>query len=210
MKNILNITDIELVEDQIRTFEKNTGSDLLLIVADSCDPYPAAPWRFGFITTVIISFVFAYYIEFHHPLLWPSFFTLLLILCTWIGHFDWAKRLTLAQFEVERECSEKASELFHTLGTSQVEHQVTAMILISLLEKKIEVLVDKKLREKIEQKELDDLVKIIEQEFKRNKFAAGLIQSMKTLESKIISEFAGKVCDRTESELHDSIIFIKD
>lgn len=210
MKNILNQKDIELVENQIKQFEATTRSDLLLIITDSSDPYPAAPWRFGFITSVLISFVFAYYIEFHHPLLWPTFFTGLLLLCTWIGHFNWAKRLTLAHHEVERECKEKAVELFHSLGTSKVKHQVTAMILISLLEREIEVLVDKKLSEKIDQKELDRLIEIMKGDFKKGQFASGLIQSILALEEKIVRDFSGKVCQETQSELHDTIIFLRD
>lgn len=210
MKAIFKQEDIELVENQIKKFEASTKADLLVVIADSSDPYPAAPWRFGFISTIIISFIFAYYIEFNHPLLWPLFFSLLMVLFTWLGHFSWAKRLTLAYWEVERECKEKAIELFHTLGTSQVSHQVTAMIMISLYEREIEVLVDKKLSEKINQKDLDHLIELMKSEFQKGNFAVGLVKSIQAFEEKILLDFGGAVCDVASSELHDSIIFIKD
>ncbi|HLW58281.1 MAG TPA: TPM domain-containing protein [Bacteriovoracaceae bacterium] len=209
MKAIFNQEDLELVEDQIKKFEKATGADLLVVVADSSDPYPAAPWRFGFVFTVLISFVFTYYAEFNHPLLWPLFFMLLMVLGVWLGHFSWAKRLTLAYWEIERECKEKAIELFHSLGTSQVSHQVTAMIMISLYEKEIQVLVDKKLTEKIDQNELNRLIELMKTEFKHGNFAAGLIKSIKALEEKITKDFGGPVCDNSTSELHDTVIFIE-
>lgn len=209
MKAILKQEDIELVETQIKKFEDTTGSDLLVIITESSDPYPAAPWRFGFISSIIISFVFAYYVEFNHPLLWPVFFTLLLIFCTWIGHFSWAKRLTLAYWEVERECREKAIELFHAHGTSQVAHQVTAMIMISLYERKIEVLVDKKLSEKISQNDLNVIVDKMREEFKQGNFTKGLVHSIGILEEKILMGFNGKACSHANLELHNSIIFLK-
>lgn len=208
MKAIFNQEDMELVESQIKKFEETTGADLLIVVTDSSDPYPAAPWRFGFIFTILISFVFAYYVEFNNPLLWPLFFMLLMVLGVWIGHFPWTKRLTLAYWEIERECKEKAIELFHSLGTSQVSHQVTAMIMISLYEREIEVLVDKKLTEKIDQNDLNRLIDLMKEEFKNGNFAVGLIKSIKALEEKIIKDFEGPVCDNSSSELHDTIIFI--
>lgn len=208
MKKILNQNDIELVEAQIKKFEDATGSDLLLIITDSSDPYPAAAWRFGFISTTIVSFVFAYYIEFTHPLLWPLFFSVLMIIMTLIGKCSWAKRLVLAFWEVERECKEKAIELFHTYGTSRVTHQVTAMIMISLFEKEIEVLVDKKLSEKITNEDLEKIVHKMREEFKQGNFTTGLVESMNILEDKILNRFQGKVCDQTDLELHNSIIFL--
>lgn len=210
MKAIFKQEDIELVENQIKKFEASTKADLLVVIADSSDPYPAAPWRFGFISSVILSFIFAYYIEFTHPLLWPLFFTGLMIFLTWVGHFSWAKRLTLAYWEVERECKEKAIELFHSLGTSQVSHQVTAMIMVSLYEREIEVLVDKKLSEKISQKDLDHLIELMKSEFKKGNFAVGLVKSIQSFEEKILQDFGGAVCDVSSSELHDTIIFIND
>lgn len=209
MKTILKQEDIELVENQIKKFEEVTGSDLLVIITESSDPYPAAPWRFGFISSIIISFIFAYYVEFNHPLLWPLFFALLMIVCTWVGHFSWAKRLTLAYWEVERECKEKAVELFHSLGTANVAHQVTAMIMISLYEREIEVLVDKKLAEKISIDDLNLMVEKMRVEFKQGNFTKGLIHSMGILEEKILLRFNGKVCDHANQELHNSIIFLK-
>lgn len=210
MKAILNQEDIELVESQIKKFEKSTGADLLVVITDSSDPYPAASWRFGFVLSTLISFIFAYYIEFNHPLLWPLFFFVLMLFCVWLGHFSWPKRFTLAFWEVERECKEKAIELFHSLGTSQVSHQVTAMIMISLYEREIEVLVDSKLSEKLNQTDLNHLIELMKSEFKKGNFALGLVKSINAFEEKILLDFNGPACRESSSELHDSIIFIND
>jgi len=177
-------------------------------MADTADPYPAAPWRFGFVSSFFISLIFTHFYEFHHALLWPVSFSALLVLMVWIGHWPWAKRLALATWEVERECAEKAIELFHSLGTSKVQHKVTAMIAVFALEHEIEVLVDEKLKEKISKQDLDELVSIMSKHFKQGNMGLGLVQSIQSLEEKILKDFGGKVSDAPPSELKDTIHFI--
>jgi uncharacterized membrane protein len=127
---------------------------------------------------------------------------------TWIGHFDWAKKHALSDWETNRETREKAIEYFHTLGTSRVSHKVTAMIMISTLEKNIQVLIDEKLKSKIQQSDLDELVQNMQSHFKKGDTGLGLSSSIKLLEEKITKSFTGKVSDVPPSELSDIIHFI--
>lgn len=208
MRKVLIQEDVKLVEEKIKSFETNTGCELLLVVTDASDPYPAASWRFGVVSAFLISLTFCYYYEFEQALLWPVSFLIVTLFMTWIGHFSWPKKMALASWEVERECKEKALELFHTLGTSKVEHKVTAMIMISLLEHEIEVLVDEKLKTHITTEELSGLVKIMQKHFAEGHMSLGLIQSIQSLEDKIIRDFGGRVSDANPSELKDTIHFI--
>lgn len=208
MKKILIQEDKQLVEERLRKFEANTGCELLLVVANSSDPYPGASWRFGVLSGFILSLIFSYFYEFHHAYLWPLFFLIVTLFMTWIGHFEWAKRLALSDWEVARETEEKAFEYFHSLGTSQVSHKVTAMIMVSLLEKKIIVMVDKELKTKLTQKDLDHEIHLMQEHFKKGDMPSGFIQSIGSLESKIIGTFGGKVSAISPSELRDTIIFI--
>jgi uncharacterized membrane protein len=146
MREILIQDDVKLVETKLKAFEANTGCELLIVVANASDPYPGASWRFGVVSSFFITFTFSHYLDFHHSYLWPLFFFVLVGFMTWVGHFAWAKKLALSKWEVDRECSEKAIEYFHTLGTSKVSHKVTAMIMVSILEKRIQVLVDDALK----------------------------------------------------------------
>ncbi len=208
MRKVLIQEDVKLVEDKIKTFEANTGCELLVVVTDAADAYPAASWRFGVISGFLIGLVFSYYFEFHHSLLWPICFLGLILFMTWIGHFSWAKKLALASWEVERECKEKALELFHTLGTSKVQHKVTAMIMVSILEKEIEVLVDEKLKTQLSDTDLKNLISIMQKHFVEGHMSLGLIQSIQSLEDKILKDFGGRVSEAFPGELKDCIHFI--
>lgn len=208
MKNILLQDDVKLVEDKIKQFESSTGCELLLVMANSSDPYPGASWRFGVVSGFFISLVFSYFFEFHHAYLWPVTFLIITLFMTWVGHFDWAKKYALSDWEIERETSEKAMEYFHTLGTSKVQHQVTAMIMASVLEKSIIVMVDEKLKTKISQADLDELVLTMKTHFKQKNMGLGFAQSIQTLEEKILTSFSGRVTNISSSELKDTIIFV--
>lgn len=208
MKLGMGQEDIKLVESKIREFEQNTGCELLLVVARESDAYPAAPYRFGIIAAFLFTLTFSHYFEFEHAELWPLFFIGNLLLFIWLGHFPVLKRLALLDLEVEREGREKAIEIFHTEGSSRVAHNVTAMIMVSLLEHRIEVLVDQKLREKLTQDELDDLVLIMQKHFRSGNMTLGFTESITSLEKKILKDFGGKVNETHPGELKDTIIFI--
>jgi uncharacterized membrane protein len=208
MRGILIQDDVKLVESRLKQFERNTGCELLLVVAESSDPYPGASWRFGVLGGFLSTLVFSYYFEFEHAYFWPLSILLLTLFMTWIGHFDWAKRMTLSDIEVDRESFEKALEYFHTLGTTKATHKVTAMIMVSILEKKIQVLIDEELKQKITQKDLNKLIEIMQKHFGEGHMGLGLVQSIQTLEEEILHAFNGKVSDVNPSELKDIIHFV--
>jgi uncharacterized membrane protein len=208
MNSILLQDDIKLVEDRIQSFEEKTGCELLLVVASSSDPYPGAAWRFGIIAGFIVSLLFSHFFHFHVEYLWPISYLTITLLMAWIGHFDWAKRFTLSDKEVARETAEKAIELFHRLGTSVVSHKVTAMIMVSVLEKQIHVLIDEKLKTEISQLELDELITIMKPHFRNGDMGAGFVQSITSLEEKILKDFNGRVSDVNPSQLKNTIHFL--
>jgi uncharacterized membrane protein len=208
MKKLMLQEDVKIVEERLRKFELNTGCELLLVHANQSDLYPAASWRFGMIGGFILTFIFSLFFEFHHGYLWPVAMFVLTVLMVWIGHFNWAKKFALSDIETNRESLEKAIEYFHTLGTSKVSHKTTAMIMVSVLEKKIFVLVDEKLKTEITQAELDELIVIMQKHFREGNMGLGFISSIELLETKILKDFGQKLSDFAPSELSDKIHFV--
>ncbi len=209
MRDILIQEDVSLVETRLKEFEQATGCELLIVITNSSDPYPGASWRFGLVAGFVLTFIFSYYLEFHHGWLWPLSMFVVSLIMVWIGHFPWAKRLALSEWETQRECREKAIEYFHTMGTSKVSHKVTAMIMISTLEKSIQVLIDEKLKTEITQAELDELVQIMKNHFREGNVGLGLVNSIGKLQEKILIDFGGRVTTVAASELSDTVHFIR-
>lgn len=208
MRHLIEKKDKDLIEKAIAEFEAKTGCEMLLIVTDNCDDYPAASLRFGLFATLALTLVLSYFLEFHDGFIWPILFFVSALLFSWLGQMDRFKRLGLSDVEVERECREKAIELFYTLGASKVSHKVTAMLLISELERKFEILVDETLKEKISKQDLEELVQIISSNFHAHAPAKGIMESLGLLEAKITKSFGGKVSSVSPNELRNQIIFL--
>lgn len=208
MKQVMLQEDVTLIESRLKQFETNTGCELLIVHANSSDLYPGASWRFGMISGFILTFLFSLFFEFHHGYFWPLMMMIITVIMVWVGHFEWAKKIALSDIETDRETSEKAIEYFHTLGTSKVSHKVTAMIMVSILERKIYVMVDEKLKSEITQAELDELVAIMQKHFRAGNMGLGFVSSIESLEQKILKDFGGKVSDVAPSALSDKIHFL--
>jgi uncharacterized membrane protein len=200
--------DVKVVEARLRQFEERTGCELLLVVAGQSDEYPAAPFRFGIVGSFLFNLAFSHYYEFQYAEMWPVLFIITFLIFTWIGRFPVFRKFALSEWEVARESREKAIELFHTEGTSRVTHQLTAMIMVSALERQIHVLVDKKLKEQISQQELDDLILIMQKHFRSGNMALGFCESIASLEEKILKDFGGKVEVKAPGQLKDTILFL--
>jgi uncharacterized membrane protein len=208
MKNFMLQEDVINVEERIKQFEELTGSELLIVMAKSADEYPAASMRFGLIGGFSITFIFSLFFEFYHGYYWPIFMLFSCLLMTLLGKIDWVKRSALSDIEINRETSEKAIELFHTIGSSKVSHKVTAMIMVSLLERRVIVLVDEILKKEVTQAKLDELVSIMRPYFKTGDMAQGLVKSIEVLEQKILTDFNGRVTQVNHNELSNKIRFL--
>ncbi len=209
MKKLLLQEDIKIIEAKIKDFENKTGCELLTVVAKESDPYPGAALRFGILSGFIISLFFTHYFEFTHHTLYAVGFLFITIFMSWLGHFDCIKKFALSDKEVERETFEKALESFYSLGSSKVNHKVTAMIMVSLLEHKIHVLIDEKLKEKISPEDLDHLISTMSLHFKDGNMTQGFLQSINELEVKILDSFKGRVSSANVDELKNTIHFLE-
>lgn len=209
MQNILSQNEIQSIEEQLKHFESVTGCDLLLVVTKSCDDYPGAVWRFSFLGGIFLILIFSVFFDFAHSYYWPLLMLVLVsLLIQLAARCDFIKRLALSNSEVDRECFEKAVVHFYKLGVSKVGHKVTAMITLSLLEKKIVVLIDEHLKTKLTQQELDELVSMMKFSFKKGAMKEGIINAIQQLQKKIRLDFSGKVSNATQSELSDHIHFV--
>ena len=209
MNSMFKDEDIQILEKQLRSFEDNTGCDLLLVVANSSDQYATATWRLAFLSSFIVTLMLSIFFDLAHNYYWPLLFFFLTIIFLFLGNIAFLKNLLISDDEIDKRTYEKAVTYFYTLGVSQISHKVTVMIMLSLLEKKIILLIDEKLKEKISQKELDSLVSEMQFSFKKGAMQEGIMNCMLKLERKILLDFGGKVADTPLVELSDHIHFVR-
>lgn len=208
MKFNLNQTDLKKIESQIVHFEEATGAELLVAVTKSSCDYQGPKLRFTIMAAILSSFVVSIFFHFEHNYMWPVVFAVFTTLYSVIAHLPFLTRWITGHEEMEEETYKKAMLTFFTKGTSKVNHKVTALIFISLLEHKIQVLVDEKLKEKISETDLKELIELMKKEFKKNQFADGISASVKRFEERVLKEFGAKVSEASPNELSNVVHFI--
>lgn len=206
MKKILNNTEEKSIENLIASLEEKTGAELTLAIYQEADPYPASYYRMAIFPTLfwvsIMEMIF--YLS---PTSIIAVIILSYVFLFFAGEKLGLKKFFLSKTEVAREVKEKACELFFTKGLTKTDSKVGMILLISLLERKIELVVDQKIKEKISQDVLDQMVQTISSKFKKQDYVSGLSESIQFIQEKILLSFNGKIQEKKSNELSNTIIW---
>lgn len=206
MKKILNSTEEKTLENLIANLEEKTGAELTLAILKEADPYPASYYRMAIFPTLF--WVCIVEMIFHlSPTSIIAVIIMSYIFLFYCGEKLGLKKFFLSKVEVAREVKEKAYELFFTKGLTQTETKVGMILLISLMERKIELVIDHKLKEKLSQEVLDQMVHTISEKFKKHDYITGLSESIHFIQEKILVAFNGKVQEKKSNELANHIIW---
>ncbi len=212
MIKLISESDEKIIEKQLKNFEVTTGCDLLLVIAKNSDNYTSVTWKLTCLLTFLFLIPFSLFFDLAHSYYWPGLF----LVTGHIFYFLMSRNIIrehlmpwfLTDVEIDKRCADLAIQCFYTLGVSQVHHKVTVMLMLSLLEKKITLLIDEKLKEKITQQELDDLVAAMKFSFRKGAMKDGITNCITQLEQKILLDFGGKVINSKGVELSDRIHFL--
>lgn len=207
-KRQLTKKEEELVTTKIIDFENQTGAELVLAIAKSSDPYPAAGLRIAIFLSFVLSTLLAYFIDFSFSFLYILIQFVLVFLIAPFTQIPWVKRLGLIDFEVEREVGEKALEIFYTKCSELSEHSNEALIYISQFERRIEVLVGKRLREKISQEQLDEVIQKIQSGYEKKHYLEANIHGIEMLQKYILEAFPDKVSQNHANDLSNQILWL--
>lgn len=186
---ILSPEQEEKLESDIAEFEQKTGAELIICILKSADPYPAAVLRFGLLATILSSMVIATFFQFHHPLFLVVAQCALFILFTLLGRLPFFKSLCFSKTELKREVDEKSTELFHRLNMSDTSKRVGVLLVISLQEKLLKLVVDKKLKEKITFSDLKNIIVSLERELSHKRYDQGIRAAVQDLQGKVLHFF---------------------
>jgi putative membrane protein len=101
---------------------------------------------------------------------------------------------------------EKAMSLFFQHGLYKTENHIGILLFVSLLEKKIELLVDQTILEKFGQTKLDQIVAEISKQFKQAHFSDGVQNGLNLIEDELLKHFPEGVQKSQAHELSNKVI----
>jgi putative membrane protein len=115
-----------------------------------------------------------------------------------LAYIPFFKRLFTSSKEIEEEVYQRSLEVFYENKVSMTRDRTGIMIFISLLERKVEVLADCGINEKVEENYWNDLVKSLSSDISNGNMISGVANSIKTCGKKLIESFPAKHDDTNE------------
>ena len=203
---MITTKDRAIIKELIQAAEKKTDSEMVPMVVLRSDNYPAAHFRLA----IIVSFLFSLGLYFSPlAIINPIYFLWIqipgLILGYLLANISFFARLMITKQEIEFEVTQRAIEAFfeHNLHTTQEHNGV--LIFISILERKIKIITDVGVRQKVEQKIWDEIIC----DFTKNVNDNGFVEALKNTinsTSDILECYFPVTGKSKKNELRDDII----
>ncbi len=170
--------DKKLIEEAVRKSELKTSGEIVPVILKKSDSYPAAHFRLALITGIIFALICYYSYDFDDPiiLLWiqiPG-----VILGFILAYIPRLKRLFTLQSEIEEEVYQRAIQAFYENKVSITKDRTGIMIFISMLEKKVEILADCGINEKVGKEYWNDLVNALIKQIREGHEIEGIINTI--------------------------------
>ncbi len=178
----MKVTEKEksLIQAAVKEAEAKTSGEIVPVILNQSDFYPAAHFRSALLVGIIFSLLCYYLYDFTDPLvlLWiqiPG-----MVLGYLLAFNAFVKRLLTTKSEMQEEVFQRAIQVFHENNVSMTKDRTGIMIFISLLERRVEVIADWGISQKVERDYWDHLVKALIAEMKKGRKVEGIIQSINT------------------------------
>lgn len=210
-KQIFTSNEKERITEAVAALEKESSGELVLYYAKNSDAYPGAAWKLTGMMGIAFTCIA---IAMSYLWLLPSFFTpiviALTILLVLIATYLIARFLPLLRVAVtsdsivEHRVLTKARDMFLQEQVFDTVDRTGILIYISALERKVVVLGDSGINQKITQADWEDVVKLIVNGIKQKQMTNGIIEAVNACKNLLLENgFTIKPGDT--NELPDAI-----
>jgi putative membrane protein len=163
----------EKIEKSVLEAQLKTSGKIKVVVLPQSDHYPAAHYRCGLLLAMLAALV---PLKGHHYLfLSQGIFFLLGYLLAYVPFF---KRLLTLSHEMKQEVHQEALQVFFENNLHNTPNRAGFLIMVSLLEKQVQVLADTGIHEKVEEGTWEKLVNDIIYLIRDKDLAHGLIMAV--------------------------------
>lgn len=195
------------IKELIAQSEQKTHSELVPMIVSTSDNYPAAHFR----AAIIVSFLFSLALYFSplsiiNPIyfLWIQIPGLFLGYC--LGHLHFIQRLLITEVEVEHEVRQRAYEAFYEHNLHMTERHNGVLIFISLMERKIKIVTDSAVKQKIDQKIWDEIIFAFTDKVRKESLVEALKSSIEAASHVLETYFPNDPKIKKNDELKNDLI----
>lgn len=140
---MLSQSEVKKIEALITSCEQKTDAEFVPVVVKQSDLYPAAHFRLALFLGLLIP-IGLYYLPwtFYDPI-WYLYVQLPALIAGYLlAYHRKLKRIFSTRFEMTEEVRQRAQEFFLTNGLHATSKRSAILIFVSLLERRIEIIVD--------------------------------------------------------------------
>lgn len=171
--------ELEQINELLLEAEKKSHSELVPMVVERSDDYPAAHFR----SAIIVSFIFSLALYFSPlTIINPIYFLWIqvpgLFLGYLLGNVSWVTKLLTTKREIEIEVYQRAIEAFFEHNLHMTKRHNGVLIFVSLLEHKIQIITDSGVKAKIDQKIWDEIVNDFGQKVSKSTLSEALKEAI--------------------------------
>ena len=210
-KTVFSIEEKKQISEAVASLEKESSGELVLYYAKSSDSYPEAAWK---LTSIIGILFLSLTIFLSYNWLLPPYYTPLIVSLTvllsmvityFISLFIPIIRTAITNTSViEHRVLTKARDMFLQEQVFNTVERTGILIYISALERKVVVLGDSGINQKINQSDWEQVVKHVIDGIKSKQMTKGIIEAVEICKMLLLDNgFTIKTGDT--NELHNSI-----
>ncbi len=203
---MISTKDRAIIRELIKNAETKSDSEMVPMIVFRSDNYPAAHFR----AAIIVSFLFSLGLYFSPlSIINPIYFLWIqipgLLLGYYLANIPFITRMMITKQEIEYEVTQRAIEAFfeHNLHTTEQHNGV--LIFISILEKKIKIITDTAVKQKIDQKIWDEIIFDFTEKVNKGEFVEALKNTISAT-SDILENYFPASGKQKKNELRDDII----
>ena len=207
---ILSEADRSRIAQSVAQAERSTSGEIIPVILPSSDSYNHATWICGTIGGFIFTglAVFGHEWTLHQSweaqgflpsLVWVSLFQLLgLGVGFMVSYLPGLRRFMVGREQLRAAVSLKTQSLFLDLGLSQTRDRTGVLIVVSLFERRVEILADQGIHSKVAPGFWDDEVSTIVRSVHEGQFVSGLCQVIEEIGMKLAVSFPRREDDINE------------
>lgn len=193
ISDFVSNSDRERIMDAVEDAEKTTSGEIVPMIVPYCSTYSTATLRGALFLSFLCGLIAAVFLRNDSIYLFlPVFVIGIFVFYFLIDNINTIKRFFVFSKEIEVEVSEGALAAFYECGVHRTRDESGVLIFVSIFEKKIWILADRGINDKVDPHEWDDIVSNLSLGIKQKKQCEAVITAIAAVGDILSERFPAK------------------